>query len=179
MCLLKTESDREQAMDPGSVDYPETLPITVIRLVLRNAAEFIINVYNQQYESGVAFWPHVHSCIIASLVISQLLLLEPDINLTTFLADAYLHPIFRSFEEEELVEVRVDQVRVDKNQSYGDNAQSQTSDDHSSPSPPHHPTTSLPQDVYHHGFPPQYAYNFSSSTHYGYHYEAEPGNSRD
>ncbi|MBA0819977.1 hypothetical protein Gohar_021967, partial [Gossypium harknessii] len=40
MFLLKTERDREQAMDPGSVDYPETLPITVIRLVLRNAAEF-------------------------------------------------------------------------------------------------------------------------------------------
>ncbi|MFQ6666672.1 hypothetical protein Gotur_032948 [Gossypium turneri] len=226
MFLLKTERDREQAMDPGSVDYPETLPITVIRLVLRNAAEF--------YESGAAFWPHVHSHIIASLVISQLLLLgllstkeaanstpllailpiltssfnqyckhrfepafrryplekamkkdimdqttEPDINLTTFLADAYLHPIFRSFEEEELVEVRVDKVRVDKNQSFGDNAQSQTSDGHSSPSPPHHPTTSPPQDVYHHGFPPQYAYNFSSPTHYGYHYEAEPGNSRD
>lgn len=105
--------------------------------------------------------------------------IEPDVNLTTFLADAYLHPIFRSFEEEELEEVRVDKVRVDKNQSYGDNAQSQTSDDHSSPSPPHHPTTSAPQDVYHHGFPPQYAYNFSSPTHYGYHYEAEPGNSRD
>ncbi|TYG58156.1 hypothetical protein ES288_D08G199500v1 [Gossypium darwinii] len=210
MFLLKTESDREQAMDPGSVDSPETLRITVIRL--------IINVYNQQYESGAAFWPHVHSRIIASLVISQLLFLgllstkeaanstpllailpiltlsfnqyckhrfepafrryhsssffvvimqkamkkdimdqttEPDINLKTFLADAYLHPIFRSFEEEELVEVRVDKVRVDKNQSYGDN------------------------DVYHHGFPPQYAYSFSSPTHYGYHYEAEPGNSRD
>ncbi|KAH1106618.1 hypothetical protein J1N35_010386 [Gossypium stocksii] len=257
MFLVKTERDREQAMDPGSVDYPETLPslqlyfrlgivyavVTPILLpfiliffafaylVYRHQ---IINVYNQRYESGAAFWPHVHSRIIASLVISQLLLLgllstkeaanstpllailpiltlsfnqyckhrfepafrrypleeamkkdimdqttEPDINLTTFLADAYLHPIFRSFEEEELVEVRVDKVRVDKNQSYSSNAQSQTSDDHSSPSPPHHPTTSPPQDVYHHGFPPQYAYNFSSSTHYGYHYEAEPGNSRD
>lgn len=35
----------------------------------------IINVYNQQYESGAAFWPHVHSRIIAGLLISQLLLL--------------------------------------------------------------------------------------------------------
>ena len=35
----------------------------------------IINVYNQQYESAAAFWPHVHSRIIASLLISQLLLL--------------------------------------------------------------------------------------------------------
>ena len=35
----------------------------------------IINVYNQQYESAAAFWPHVHSRIIASLLISQFLLL--------------------------------------------------------------------------------------------------------
>jgi hypothetical protein len=35
----------------------------------------IVNVYNQQYESAAAFWPHVHSRIIASLLISQLLLL--------------------------------------------------------------------------------------------------------
>lgn len=35
----------------------------------------IINVYNQQYESAGAFWPHVHSRIVASLLISQLLLM--------------------------------------------------------------------------------------------------------
>ncbi|PNX93352.1 putative membrane protein, partial [Trifolium pratense] len=35
----------------------------------------IIKVYNQQYESAAAFWPQVHSRIIASLIISQLLLL--------------------------------------------------------------------------------------------------------
>lgn len=35
----------------------------------------VINVYNQQYESAAAFWPHVHSRIIASLLISQLLLM--------------------------------------------------------------------------------------------------------
>lgn len=32
-------------------------------------------MYNQHYESAAAFWPHVHSRIIASLVISQLLLM--------------------------------------------------------------------------------------------------------
>ncbi|KAG8486518.1 hypothetical protein CXB51_019994 [Gossypium anomalum] len=153
MFLVKTERDREQAMDPGSVDYPETLPSLQLYFLL-----------------GIVY------AVVTPILLPFILI---------FFAFAYLvyrhqmHPIFRSFEEEELVEVRVDKVRVDKNQSYGDNAQSQTSDDHSSPSPPHHPTTSPPQDVYHHGFPPQYAYNFSSPTHYGYHYEAEPGNSRD
>ncbi|XP_039029835.1 CSC1-like protein At1g32090 isoform X1 [Hibiscus syriacus] len=236
MFLVKTERDREKAMDPGSVDYPETLPslqlyfllgivyAVVTPILLPFMLVFfafayvvyrhqIINVYNQQYESGAAFWPHVHSRIIASLVISQLLLLgllstkqaanstpllvalpiltlyfqkycknrfesafrkypleeamtkditdrttEPDINLTTFLTDAYLHPIFQSFKEEELVE-----VRVDRHQSYADDVE--TSNDLSFPSPP--------QDIYHHSFSPQYAYNFSSPTHYGYHYEAE------
>lgn len=35
----------------------------------------IINVYNQQYESAAAFWPHVHGRIIGSLLISQFLLM--------------------------------------------------------------------------------------------------------
>ncbi|XWS49331.1 hypothetical protein CRYUN_Cryun13aG0154600 [Craigia yunnanensis] len=261
MFLVKTERDRERAMDPGSVDYPETLPslqlyfllgivyAVVTPILLPFILVFfafaylvyrhqIINVYNPRYESAAAFWPHIHSRIIASLLISQLLLMgllstkkaanstpllvilpmltlsfhkycknrfepafrkypleeamakdimdqttEPDLNLTAFLADAYLHPIFRSFEEEELVEVRVDKVRVDRHQSYADNAQNS---DLSSPSPPHHvyhPTspphhsyqpTSPSQDVYHHGSPPQYAYNLSSPPDYGYHYEVEP-----
>ena len=35
----------------------------------------IINVYNQEYESGAAFWPDVHGRIIGALIISQLLLM--------------------------------------------------------------------------------------------------------
>ncbi|XP_022756611.1 CSC1-like protein At1g32090 [Durio zibethinus] len=253
MFLVKTERDRERAMDPGSVDYPETLPslqlyfllgivyAVVTPILLPFILVFfafaylvyrhqIINVYNPQYESGAAFWPHVHSRIIESLLISQLLLMgllstkkaanstpllvilpvltlsfhkycknrfepafrkypleeamakdimdgttdtEPDLNLKAFLADAYLHPIFRSFEEEELVEVRVDKVRVDRHQSYADNVQTS---DLSSPSPPHYSyqLTSPPQDINHHGLPPLYAYNLSSPPHYGYHYEVEP-----
>lgn len=113
-------------MDPGSVDYPETLPtlqlyfllgivyavVTPILLpfilvffafaylVYRHQVSLwilhchlssffssciakkcndtymqIINVYSQQYESVGAFWPHFHSRIIASLLISQLLLM--------------------------------------------------------------------------------------------------------
>ncbi|GMJ06006.1 hypothetical protein like AT1G32090 [Hibiscus trionum] len=275
MFLVKTERDRERAMDPGSVHYPETLPslqlyfllgivyAVVTPILLPFILVFfafaylvyrhqIINVYNPQYESGAAFWPHVHSRIIASLLISQLLLMgllstkkaanstpllvilpvftvsfhkycksrfepafrkypleeamakdlmdrttEPDINLKAFLADAYLHPIYRSFEEEELVEVRVDKVRVDKQRTYAEDAQirddlsSSPSHHDLSSSPPHHihhpsspphhiyEPTSPPQDAYHHGIAPQYEYNLSSPPHYGYHYEAEPWTSRD
>lgn len=35
----------------------------------------IINVYNQEYESGAAFWPDVHGRVLTALVISQVLLM--------------------------------------------------------------------------------------------------------
>ncbi|KAJ6308410.1 hypothetical protein OIU76_018068 [Salix suchowensis] len=243
MFLVKTERDKERAMDPGSVDFPETLPslqlyfllgivyAVVTPILLPFVLVFfafaylvyrhqIINVYNQKYESAAAFWPHVHSRIIASLLISQLLLLgllstkkaanstpllvilpiltlyfhkycksrfepafrkypleeamakdlndratESELNLKAYLADAYLHPIFRSFEEEELVE-----VKVEKNKPQP--ASDRTSE-LSSPSPPHqanHPS-SPPHYVYHPSSPPQHVYDPSSPSHYAYHYE--------
>ena len=68
---------------------------------------------------------------------------EPDLNLTAFLTDAYLHPIFHSFEEVELTEVRVDKnqthvpiTSVDGNNDHIPTPSSETS----SPSPPHHYT---------------------------------------
>ncbi|XP_068305762.1 CSC1-like protein At1g32090 [Pyrus communis] len=253
MFLVKTERDRIKATDPGSVDFPETLPtlqlyfllgivyavITPILLpfilvffafaylVYRHQ---IINVYNQQYESAAAFWPQVHSRIVASLLISQLLLMgllstkkaanstpllvvlpiltlsfhkfckyrfepafrkypleeamakdtmertaEPDLNMKSYLADAYLHPIFRSFEEEppfeeeqELVEVRVDkqQTRI----------ATPITSELSSPSPPpyvHH-TESPPQYSYYQSSPPQYVYNSNSPPRYVYHSTSPP-----
>ncbi|KAI6706781.1 hypothetical protein NL676_009743 [Syzygium grande] len=230
MFLVKTDRDRERAMDPGSVDFPETLPTlqlyfllgivyaVVTPILLPFILVFfafaylvyrhqIINVYNQQYESVAAFWPHVHSRIIASLLISQLLLMgllstkeaanstpllvvlpvftlafhkyckhrfepafrkhpleeamakdlaereeEPNLNLKAYLADAYLHPIYRSFE---LEEEEVVQVRAEKHQTH---VASPSGSELSSPSPPHH--------AYHYGVNTQH--------YYSYHYEAEP-----
>ncbi|XP_022145393.1 CSC1-like protein At1g32090 isoform X2 [Momordica charantia] len=246
--LVKTERDREKAMDPGSVEFPETLPslqlyfllgivyavVTPILLpfiliffafaylVYRHQ---IINVYNQQYESVGAFWPHVHSRIIASLLISQLLLLgllstkkaanstpllvalpiltlffhkycknrfepafrkypleeamakdtlerstEPNLNVKAFLADAYLHPIFRSFEEEELPEVKVEKQ---KSPIHEDSSVSELS----SPSPPHtvhHHPQSPPHYIYHPPSPPHFVYPSHPSHHYAYCYDPEP-----
>lgn len=186
MFIVKTQRDLEKAMDPGGVDFPEALPSlqlyfllgTVYMVVTPILLPFIlvffglacfvyrhqvINVYNQQYESAGAFWPHVHSRIITSLLISQMLLLgllstkkaanstpllvmlpiltlafhkycknrfEPafrkhpleeamskdtqdresqsDEELKAYLSDAYLHPIFHSFEEVDLIEVKID-----------------------------------------------------------------------
>ncbi|KAL1827383.1 hypothetical protein ACET3Z_005795 [Daucus carota] len=96
--LVKTEKDREEAMDPGSLTFaisepriqlyfllglvyapvsPILLPFIVVffafaYLVFRHQ---VINVYDQKYESGASYWPDVHSRIMIGLVISQLLLL--------------------------------------------------------------------------------------------------------
>ncbi|KAI5018485.1 CSC1-like protein At4g02900 [Hordeum vulgare subsp. vulgare] len=96
--LVRTEQDREQAMDPGSLDFgttepriqlyfllglvyavvtPILLPFIIVffslaYLVFRHQ---IINVYNQQYESGALFWPDVQTRLIAALIVSQILLL--------------------------------------------------------------------------------------------------------
>ncbi|KAL1214785.1 CSC1-like protein [Cardamine amara subsp. amara] len=96
--LVKTEKDREEAMDPGQIEFyatepriqlyfllglvyapvtPILLPFIIVffglaYLIFRHQ---IINVYNQEYESAAAFWPDVHGRIISALIISQILLL--------------------------------------------------------------------------------------------------------
>lgn len=96
--LVKTEKDREAAMDAGSIGFdtgepqiqlymllglvyavvtPILLPFILVffgfsYLVYRHQ---IINVYNQEYESAAAFWPAVHGRIVGALVFSQLLLI--------------------------------------------------------------------------------------------------------
>ncbi|OEL29986.1 CSC1-like protein [Dichanthelium oligosanthes] len=96
--LVKTEKDREEAMDPGSICFDSCEPriqlYFLLGLVYAAVTPFllpfilvffgfayvvyrhqIINVYNQQYESGAQFWPSVHGRIITALIVSQLVLL--------------------------------------------------------------------------------------------------------
>ncbi|ONM62398.1 calcium permeable stress-gated cation channel 1 [Zea mays] len=96
--LVKTEKDREEAMDPGSIGFDSSEPqiqlYFLLGLVYAAVTPFllpfvliffgfayvvyrhqIINVYNQEYESAAAFWPSVHGRIITALIVSQLLLL--------------------------------------------------------------------------------------------------------
>ncbi|KAM1164636.1 hypothetical protein FF1_024099 [Malus domestica] len=98
--LVKTEKDREEAMDPGTLGFntgepqiqlyfllglvyavvlPILLPFIIVFFALAYVVTFskrrIINVYNQEYESAAAFWPDVHGRIITALIVSQLLLM--------------------------------------------------------------------------------------------------------
>ncbi|XP_030544313.1 CSC1-like protein At3g21620 isoform X2 [Rhodamnia argentea] len=96
--LVKTEKDREEAMDPGTLGFntgepqiqlyfllglvyavvsPILLPFILVFFGLAYVVyrHQIINVYNQEYESAAAFWPDVHGRIIVALIVSQLLLM--------------------------------------------------------------------------------------------------------
>eukprot|EP00897_Mesotaenium_endlicherianum_P003744 jgi/Mesen1/3398/ME000192S02560 len=96
--MLKTERDRRNAMDPGPLPYiqlvpklifylmlgliyatisPLLLPYIIIYFLLGYAVwrNQIMNVYEPTYESNGQFWPFVHRCIIASLVVMQLTLI--------------------------------------------------------------------------------------------------------
>eukprot|EP00250_Pteridium_aquilinum_P020870 c24973_g1_i1 orf=201-2528(+) len=92
--LVKTDKDRDKAMDPGSIGLNESLPqielyflvglvySLIAPIVIPFIAVFfafaylvfrhqMINVYVQEYESGGAFWPHIHGRIIACVIIQQ------------------------------------------------------------------------------------------------------------
>ncbi|XP_043718808.1 CSC1-like protein At4g02900 [Telopea speciosissima] len=96
--LVKTEQDREEAMDAGSINFassepriqlyfllglvysavtPILLPFIVVFFGLSYVVfrHQIINVYDQKYESAAAFWPDVHRRIIIGMIISQLLVM--------------------------------------------------------------------------------------------------------
>ncbi|KAK9055792.1 hypothetical protein SSX86_026877 [Deinandra increscens subsp. villosa] len=96
--LVKTERDRDEAMDPGSLLWPITEPrlqlyfllglvySTITPILLPFIIVFfafaylifrhqIINVYHQKYESAASFWPDVHRRILIGLIISQFTLL--------------------------------------------------------------------------------------------------------
>ncbi|KAL7159837.1 hypothetical protein ABFS83_01G053800 [Erythranthe nasuta] len=258
MFIVKTERDLDMAMNPGGVDFPETLPslqlyfllglvymvVTPILLpfilIFFAFAYFVyrhqvINVYNQQYESAAAFWPHVHGRIIASLLISQLLLLgligtkkaanstpllvvlpiltltfhkycknrfEPafrkypleeavskdeqdratgsEIDLKSYLADAYLHPIFHSFEEVDLVEVKVENAPAQPQAQAKAHIESSSPSELSSPSPhhAHHLEDEPSQTVQNYEFEaPHSAYHYEAEQNYtAYHYEVESQN---
>ncbi|XP_047329121.1 CSC1-like protein At4g02900 [Impatiens glandulifera] len=95
--FVKTDRDREKAMDAGSLDfassepriqlyfllglvYAAVTPILLPFIIVFFAFSYIvyrhqiINVYDQKYESGARFWPDVHRHIIICMLISQVLL---------------------------------------------------------------------------------------------------------
>uniref|UniRef100_A0A0D9XMX9 CSC1/OSCA1-like 7TM region domain-containing protein n=1 Tax=Leersia perrieri TaxID=77586 RepID=A0A0D9XMX9_9ORYZ len=267
MFIVKTERDRERAMDPGSIGLAENLPslqlyfllglvyavVTPILLpfiIIFFAFAFlvyrhqIINVYNQEYESAAAFWPQVHSRIIASLLISHVTLFglmstmkaaystplliflplltiwfhyycksrfepafrkypleeamekdklerasEPNLNLKSYLSNAYLHPIFHMFEQqqegEEQREEKVE-VRIDKAQKQQRNHHRQEEEEESQATAHHyyhhhHEQTTTTHEHYHqheHMSMSSSQYHMTdgspSPPHFVYHYGVDP-----
>ncbi|XP_071737356.1 calcium permeable stress-gated cation channel 1-like [Rutidosis leptorrhynchoides] len=96
--LVKTERDRERAMNPKSISfytgepqiqfyfliglvYAVVSPLLIPFILVFFGLAFVIyrhqviNVYNPKYESRAAFWPDVHGRVIMALIISQILLM--------------------------------------------------------------------------------------------------------
>ncbi|CAH8317211.1 unnamed protein product [Eruca vesicaria subsp. sativa] len=96
--LVRTENDREEATDAGTIGfntgepqiqlyfllglvYAAVSPILLPFIILFFALAYVvyrhqvINVYNQTYESAGKFWPDVHRRVVTALVVSQLLLM--------------------------------------------------------------------------------------------------------
>ncbi|AEE83602.1 ERD (early-responsive to dehydration stress) family protein [Arabidopsis thaliana] len=96
--LVRTEKDREEATDPGTIGFntgepqiqlyfllglvyaavsPILLPFILVFFGLAFVVyrHQVINVYNQKYESAGKFWPDVHRRVVTALVVSQLLLM--------------------------------------------------------------------------------------------------------
>ncbi|KAH0863075.1 hypothetical protein HID58_080286 [Brassica napus] len=96
--LVRTEKDREEATDPGTIGfntgepqiqlyfllglvYAAVSPILLPFIILFFALAYVvyrhqvINVYNQKYESAGKFWPDVHRRVVTALIVSQLLLM--------------------------------------------------------------------------------------------------------
>ncbi|TQD98889.1 hypothetical protein C1H46_015532 [Malus baccata] len=175
MFLVKTERDRIKATDPGSVDFPETLPSLQLYFLLGIVYAVITPILLPFILVFFAFAYLVYRHQEAMAKDTMERTAEPDLNMKSYLADAYLHPIFRSFEEEppfeeeqELVEVRVDkqQTRI----------ATPITSELSSHSPPHyvHHTESPPQYSYYQSSPPQYVYNSNSPPRYVYHSTSPP-----
>ncbi|PPD93881.1 hypothetical protein GOBAR_DD09102 [Gossypium barbadense] len=89
--LVKTEKDREEAMDPGTIGfntgepqiqlyfllglvYAVVTPILLPFIIVFFALAYVV-YRHQEYESAAAFWPDVHVRVVAALIVSQLLLM--------------------------------------------------------------------------------------------------------
>ncbi|MBA0590213.1 hypothetical protein Gorai_018928, partial [Gossypium raimondii] len=82
--LVKTEKDREEAMDPGTIGfntgepqiqlyfllglvYAVVTPILLPFIIVFFALAYVV-YRHQEYESAAAFWPDVHVRVVAALI---------------------------------------------------------------------------------------------------------------
>ncbi|KVG63238.1 protein of unknown function DUF221 [Cynara cardunculus var. scolymus] len=131
MFIVKTDRDREKAMDPGGVDFPETIPSLQLYFLMGIVYAVVTPIL---LPFILIFFAFAYFLLLLGLLSTKkaanstpLLVALPILTLTfhkycknrfepafreypleSYLSDAYLHPIFRSFEEVELAEVRVD-----------------------------------------------------------------------
>lgn len=111
---------------------------------------------------------------------------EPNLNLESFLANAYLHPIFRLFEEagkEETVEVRIDKAEKQQHRHEEDEAHARSSSQYreethfrsTHETHYHHEESHVSRSTqYHEGIHVRSDTDSPSPPHFVYHYDIQP-----
>ena len=112
---------------------------------------------------------------------------EPNLNLKSFLANAYLHPIFHLFEqaekEEEMVEVRVDKAEKQRHRHEEDETQVRSSSQYQEETHfrsthethYHHEESHVSRSTqYHEGIHVRSDTDSPSPPHFVYHYDIQP-----
>ncbi|KAH9297818.1 hypothetical protein KI387_029500, partial [Taxus chinensis] len=93
--LVKTEEDKEKAMDPGSVSFAEALPRMQLYFLLGlaySAVTPIILPFIILY-FGFGYFVFRHQEAMVKDTLEQAT--EPSLNLKRYLANSYIHPMFK------------------------------------------------------------------------------------
>ena len=103
---------------------------------------------------------------------------EPSLNLKTYLANAYLHPIFHMFEQEDQKEEATVEVRIDKSehqqQHHVRSSHSQYAEEVSTQRHYYHEERTSSQYQYQHQLEETHIRSEQSPPHFVYHHEIQP-----
>ncbi|KAF7029535.1 hypothetical protein CFC21_041247 [Triticum aestivum] len=114
--LVKTEKDRDEAMDPGSIGFDSNEPqiqlYFLLGLVYAVVTPFLLPFILVFYVLAYVVYRHQEAMRKDTLERAR----EPGFDLKTYLASAYIHPVFKGDDDDEkfsmMDEAEADQVLV-------------------------------------------------------------------
>ncbi|KAF7036495.1 hypothetical protein CFC21_047148 [Triticum aestivum] len=114
--LVKTEKDRDEAMDPGSIGFDSNEPqiqlYFLLGLVYAVVTPFLLPFILVFYVLAYVVYRHQEAMRKDTLERAR----EPGFDLKTYLASAYIHPVFKGGDDDEkfsmMDEAEADQVLV-------------------------------------------------------------------
>ncbi|KAI0515852.1 hypothetical protein KFK09_008520 [Dendrobium nobile] len=101
--LVKTEKDREEAMEPGSFDFGSSEPQLQLYFLL-GLAYAVVTPFLLPYILiffGLAYLVYRHQEAMMKDTLERIK--EPNLELKNFLLSAYIHPVFKEMDEDDSV----------------------------------------------------------------------------